>query len=71
MDTLLESSDAMRNEATSFHRSTNQVKDRMQWKNLKMKLLIALLFIGLILIIVVPLILNRAPSSSATAGNKS
>lgn len=59
LETLLDSSDAMRNEASTFNRSTRAVKERMRWKNLKLGILVFVLLLAAILIIVIPVVVKR------------
>lgn len=66
LETLLDTSDTMRNEASSFNKSTTGVKDRMRWKNTKYMLLIAFFLIVLVAVIVVPIVLkNRGTPAAA------
>lgn len=52
IETLLDESDAMKNEATGFQRSANRAKDKMWWKNAKMQMAILALVIVLIILII-------------------
>lgn len=53
LETLLDKSDAMRNEATSFQRTAVQVKKKYWWQNLKLQILIAVIIVAIIIIILV------------------
>lgn len=59
IETLLDQTDAMKNEAAGFQRSANRVKDNMWWKNTKMQVIIVVLVALLILIIVVAVLTNK------------
>lgn len=70
IETLLDQTHAMKNEASGFQRTAGRVKQKMWWQNFKMQLLIAILVVILILVIVVPLVAkNRKKSTTMTPGN--
>lgn len=48
IETLLDQTDTMKNEATGFQRSANRAKDKMWWKNIKLQMVIVILLIILI-----------------------
>lgn len=52
IETLLDQTDTMKNEATGFHRSANRVKDKMWWKNVKLQIIIIILVLVIIAAIV-------------------
>ncbi|CAN8065421.1 unnamed protein product [Agarophyton chilense] len=52
IETLLDQSDTMKNEATGFQRSANRAKDKMWWKNVKWQIAIGLLILIIIAAIV-------------------
>lgn len=51
IETLLDQSDTMKNEATGFQRSATRAKDKMWWKNTKLQIAIFILIAVLIAII--------------------
>lgn len=56
IETLLDQTDTMKNEATGFQRSANRAKDKLWWKNVKLQIVIialVLIFIALIIVFVV------------------
>lgn len=55
IETLLDQTHAMKNEANGFNRTAGRVKDKMWWQNFKMQLVIAALVAILLLIIIVPI----------------
>mmetsp|Transcript_20515 Transcript_20515/g.50205 ORF Transcript_20515/g.50205 Transcript_20515/m.50205 type:complete len:227 (-) Transcript_20515:72-752(-) len=55
LETLVDKSDMMRNEAQAFQRTAGEVKNKMWWQNTKMLILIVLGLLVLILVIVVPI----------------
>lgn len=59
IETLLDQTDAMKNEATGFQRSAGRVKEKMWWQNVKLQIIIAVLVILLIIVIVVPLVVGK------------
>lgn len=65
LETLLDISDNMKNEASSFNRSTQDVKKRMQWKNLKMKILILLLLLLIVGVVAGSFIVRRKRQQEA------
>lgn len=64
LETLLDSSDTMRNEASTFNRSTKAAKDRMRWKNMKMNIFIFVLLLALVLVIVIPVVINKKKNAA-------
>lgn len=48
IETLLDQTDTMKNEATGFQRSANRAKGKMWWKNVKLQIVIVILVIILI-----------------------
>ncbi|CDF38102.1 VAMP7b [Chondrus crispus] len=59
LETLLDSSDTMRNEASTFNRSTKDAKERMRWKSLKMNIFIFVLVLTLALLVLIPLFMKK------------
>mmetsp|Transcript_2386 Transcript_2386/g.4185 ORF Transcript_2386/g.4185 Transcript_2386/m.4185 type:complete len:226 (-) Transcript_2386:1441-2118(-) len=55
LDTLLDKTDVMRNEASNFQRSSVAVKNKFWWKNTTYLILIAVALVILVLVIVIPL----------------
>lgn len=53
LETLLDKSDAMRNEATTFQRTAVQVKKKYWWQNVKLQIIIALIIIAIIILVIV------------------
>lgn len=49
----------MKNDATAFNRTANKTKDRMYWKNTKMKVILAVLILVLILVVAIPIIKGK------------
>lgn len=58
IETLLDQTDTMKNQASDFHRTANRAKNKMWWKNAKLQLVIIILVIAIIAIIII-IILNR------------
>lgn len=48
IETLLDQTDTMKNEATGFQRSANRAKDKMWWKNVKLQIVIIILVLVLV-----------------------
>lgn len=59
IETLLDQSDTMKNEATGFQRSANRAKDKMWWKNVKLQIVIVVLIIIIILAIIIGVFTNK------------
>lgn len=53
LETLLDKSDAMRNEATSFQRTAVQVKKKYWWQNLKLQIVIVVIIVLIITLVLV------------------
>lgn len=58
LDTLVDKTDVMRNEASNFQRSSQAVKNKFWWQNTTYMTLIVVAFIVLVLVIVLPLVLK-------------
>lgn len=58
IETLLDQTDTMKNEATGFQRSANRAKDKMWWKNTKMQIIIVVLVLIIIGGIVIGVLTN-------------
>lgn len=52
IETLLDQTDTMKNEATGFQRSAHRAKDKMWWKNVKLQIVIVIIVLAIIAIIV-------------------
>lgn len=48
IETLLDQTDTMKNEATGFQRSANRAKEKMWWKNVKLQIVIIVIVIVII-----------------------
>lgn len=59
VETLLNQSDNMRNEANTFNRSAGAVKKKMWFQNLRMQVIIIVLVIILIAVIVIPIVVRK------------
>ena len=59
IETLLDQSDTMKNEATGFQRSANRAKDKMWWKNVKLQIVIVVLIIIIILAVIIGIFTNK------------
>eukprot|EP00171_Calliarthron_tuberculosum_P014299 IDg14299t1 len=67
IETLLDQTHAMKNEASGFQRTAGRVKQKMWWQNFKMQLLIGILIIILIIVIVVPIVARNKNSNKQPA----
>ncbi|CAN8068594.1 unnamed protein product [Agarophyton chilense] len=67
LETLLDISDNMKNDAFSFNRSTTEAKKRMQWKNLQMKLLIAFFVLLIVAVVIGSVVVRRKGSTTPEA----
>ena len=52
IETLLDESDAMKNEASGFQRSANRAREKMWWKNIKLQIVIFILIAVLVVLII-------------------
>lgn len=59
IETLLDQTDAMKNEATGFQRSAGRVKEKMWWQNLKMQIVIGVMIVFIILVIIISIVVKR------------
>lgn len=59
IETLLDQTDTMKNEATGFHRSANRAKDKMWWKNVKLQIVIVILILLLVGGIIVAVVTKK------------
>ncbi|XP_051930247.1 vesicle-associated membrane protein 4 isoform X3 [Hippocampus zosterae] len=58
LDDLQDKSESLSDNASAFSSRAKQLHRRMMWRNMKMKMIIALVVIGLLLIIIIPVILR-------------
>ncbi|XP_077573667.1 vesicle-associated membrane protein 4 isoform X1 [Stigmatopora nigra] len=58
LDDLQDKSESLSDNASAFSSRSKQLHRRMMWRNMKMKMIIALVVVGLLLIIIVPVILR-------------
>ncbi|KAA1064841.1 SNAP receptor, synaptobrevin [Puccinia graminis f. sp. tritici] len=58
LDTLQDKTDNLAVSAQGFRRGANRVRKQMWWKDMKMRLLIALGIIVLLLIIIIPIVVK-------------
>lgn len=65
LETLLTDTEAMRGEASVFHRSAVRAKDKMWWKNFKLMCAIILLAALLAGVITASVFFNKKGSSSS------
>lgn len=56
IETLLDQTDTMKNEATGFQRSANRAKEKMWWKNVKLQIVIVILVLIIIAAIVIAIV---------------
>lgn len=56
IETLLDQTDTMKNEATGFQRSAHRAKDKMWWKNVKLQIIIGVLVIIIIVAIIIAVV---------------
>ncbi|OAV89669.1 vesicle-associated membrane protein 4 [Puccinia triticina 1-1 BBBD Race 1] len=59
LDTLQDKTDNLAVSAQGFRRGANRVRKQMWWKDMKMRLLIALGIIVLLLIIIIPIVVKN------------
>lgn len=59
IETLLDQTDTLKNEATGFQRSANRAKDKMWWKNVKLQMIIVVLLVVLIGGIILAVVLRK------------
>ncbi|EFP93161.1 vesicle-associated membrane protein 4 [Puccinia graminis f. sp. tritici CRL 75-36-700-3] len=76
LDTLQDKTDNLAVSAQGFRRGANRVRKQMWWKDMKMRLLIALGIIVLLLIIIIPIVDAEPlgpirPPSATSATNSS
>lgn len=69
IETLLDQTDTMKNEANGFQRSANRAKDKMWWKNVKMQIVIVVLVLILLGGIFFAIFRNKGGGSDS--GNRS
>jgi len=62
LETLVDKSDMMRNEAYVFQKSAGEAKNKMWWQNTKM--LIALILVVILLVVVIPLAVHFSRKST-------
>ncbi|XP_061635075.1 vesicle-associated membrane protein 4 isoform X4 [Phyllopteryx taeniolatus] len=58
LDDLQDKSESLSDNASAFSSRAKHLHRRMLWRNMKMKMIIALVVVGLLLIIIVPVILR-------------
>lgn len=58
IETLLDQTDTMKNQASDFQRTANRTKNKMWWKNAKLQLVIVILAIIIIAIIIAAVLWN-------------
>jgi Synaptobrevin/Regulated-SNARE-like domain len=63
LETLLESSSNMRNDASTFQRSAVRVKNKLWWQNVRLMIAIVVLLVALAAVIVVPLVAKKSAAT--------
>lgn len=70
LDTLLESSNVMRDDASTFKRSAVAAKKRFWWQNVRLMIAIVVLLIVLVLVVALPLVQKGQPVLGGGAAAK-
>lgn len=72
IETLLDQTDTMKNQATDFQRTANRAKDKMWWKNVKMQMIIVVLVILIVIALIVYFTVRgnkKTPAAESSEGS--
>jgi predicted membrane-bound mannosyltransferase len=64
LETLLESSSNMRDDAATFQRSAVRAKNKFWWQNIRLMIAVGVLLIVLVAVIVVPIVVKGSNATS-------